>query len=281
MLSRPATATRLPSSKKQAKFAAAQAQQKAMKAAQEYFADSDSDNVEEDLMKEDESEDYRFFLRVLTEVGELRSLYNKCWVGSDFWPRLTNVIGLVHRNASPIRPISTIIKQGQSCLVCGGIEKKVGKRSKNCVALVQHANGIAKTRKRRAHRALAQVVCKALGWDIDSLLAIAASLGKSVEQGNNEVEVGMEDSNVQNQNLGMESIDDSEVMVNESSLKVGATNECMENLDNGILSVADGKTAAVDSLEPCEDNGFGNEIKNDQNGIVVINDLKDDKESQK
>ena len=66
--------------------------------------------------------------------------------------------------------------------MCGGIEKKVGNRFKNCVALVQHANGIAKTRKRRAHRALAQVVCKALVWDIDSLPAIAASLGKSVEQ---------------------------------------------------------------------------------------------------
>ncbi|XP_057460412.1 uncharacterized protein LOC130750920 isoform X2 [Actinidia eriantha] len=300
----PTVAARLPSAEEQARFAAAQAQQKAVKAAQDYFADSDSDSDDEDLMEEDESEAYRFFLRVLTEDGELRSFYEKCWGGGDFF-----------------------------CLVCGGIGKKAGKRFKNCVALVQHANRIAKTKKRRAHRALAQVVCKVLGWDIDRLPAIVESLGKSVEQGNAEVgmensnvqnqisgiavslgksvdqgntEVGMEDSNVQNQNLGMESVDNGEVMVKvvsnvgqeevhiheisdgvgdsvmfcESSLKDGTANECMENLATGNLSVADGKTGVVDSLEPCKDNGIGNEIKNDQNGILV-NNLKDDDKSKK
>lgn len=102
---------------------------------------------------EDDFKEHKFFARVFEEDVELRGFYEgNCESGGEF-----------------------------CCLVCGGIGKKVGKRFKGCVALVQHSNGIAKTKKRRAHRAFAQVVCKVLGWDIDRLPTGGLSSAKSGE----------------------------------------------------------------------------------------------------
>lgn len=158
----PAPATRLPTAEEQARFDATQVQQKALRAAQEFFVDSESDDDdcgggsdddEDDFMdEEDESEEYKFFVKVFEEDGELRGFYERNCESGEF-----------------------------CCLVCGGIGKKVGKRFKGCVALVQHSNGIAKTKKRRAHRAFAQVVCKVLGWDIDRLPTSGLSSAKSGE----------------------------------------------------------------------------------------------------
>ncbi|KAJ1378894.1 hypothetical protein SESBI_47375 [Sesbania bispinosa] len=58
------------------------------------------------------------------------------------------------------------------CLVCGGIGKKVWKRFKDCVALLHHSTAILRTKRKRAHRAYARVICKVVGWDIDQLPAI-------------------------------------------------------------------------------------------------------------
>ncbi|KAF7141458.1 hypothetical protein RHSIM_Rhsim06G0208300 [Rhododendron simsii] len=222
----PAPATRPPSAEEQARFGGTQVQQKALRAAQEFFVDK-----------------YKFFVKVFEEDGELRGFYERNCESGEF-----------------------------CCLVCGGIGKKVGKRFKGCVALVQHSNGIAKTKKRRAHRAFAQVVCKVLGWDIDRLPTSGLSSAKSGEcQGS--AEVGMEGVNMLNQNPVMENginadmvlkevsnVDqelristvpavsigaEQYVMFIESRLNADDADMCMENLDSGYLSTVDGKTEIV------------------------------------
>ncbi|XP_052177109.1 uncharacterized protein LOC127791345 isoform X2 [Diospyros lotus] len=163
----PAATTRLPSAEEQARFAAMQLQQKALKAAQEFLASCDSDgencmdedgddNEDED---KDGSEEYRFFVNVFAEDDELRGYYEKNFEGGEF-----------------------------CCLVCGGIRHKVGKIFKSCVSLVQHSISIVKTKKKRAHRAFAQVICKVLGWDLDRLPTIVSSLAGN-SQGNSKVGV--------------------------------------------------------------------------------------------
>lgn len=63
------------------------------------------------------------------------------------------------------------------CLVCCGVREKGWKRFKDCSSLVQHSISIAKTSKRRAHRAYCKVVCEILGWDVNSLPSIVLSAG--------------------------------------------------------------------------------------------------------
>lgn len=140
----------LASAEEQAKLSAFQLQQKILDACHEFFGksaasdgDENDDEDEDDFMDEDrsgESEVFKFFLKVFTENNEFRSYYEKNYGGGEF-----------------------------CCLVCGGIGKKVWKRFKDCIGLLQHSTGLLKTRKKRAHRAFGQVVCKVLGWDIDRL----------------------------------------------------------------------------------------------------------------
>lgn len=58
------------------------------------------------------------------------------------------------------------------CLVYGGIKKKMWKRFKDCVVLIQHSTTVLRTKRKRAHRAYAQVVCKVVGWDMNQISAI-------------------------------------------------------------------------------------------------------------
>ncbi|KAL8131574.1 uncharacterized protein LOC141711662 [Apium graveolens] len=137
-----------------ARLVASKAQQKALDAAREMFRenmDSDeevgdyvsSDDDEDDVNDEDECEELKFFSKVFMEDSELRRYYEKNCESGEF-----------------------------SCLVCVGIGQKVGKKFKDCVALVQHSITIAKTKKRQAHRALGKVICKVLGWEIQKLPSI-------------------------------------------------------------------------------------------------------------
>ncbi|CAL0303734.1 unnamed protein product [Lupinus luteus] len=140
-------------------------QHKALEACKEYLvgnagSDCDNDTANED---EDESidcsdpvecEELKFFLRLFTEDSDLRKYYENNYGEGDF-----------------------------CCLVCGGVGKKVGKRFKGCVSLVQHSIAVKRTKKMRAHRAYSQVICKVLGWDFDQLPAIVLkgeSLGSSL-----------------------------------------------------------------------------------------------------
>lgn len=157
-------------------FAAIQLQYKAAEVCRKFFtkrvdfnANEDEDEDEDDnggdeddeMIEEgsDENEESRFFLLMFVEDSELRSYFEKNYETGDF-----------------------------CCLVCRGIGKKAWKRYKGCVGLVQHSIAISKTKRKRAHRAFGQVVCKVLGWDIDRFPTIvlkdeplSRSLAKSVE----------------------------------------------------------------------------------------------------
>lgn len=59
------------------------------------------------------------------------------------------------------------------CLVCCGLGKKnSGKRFKSCLGLTQHSIAVSKSESNDSHRALAQVICRVLGWDFDTLPVI-------------------------------------------------------------------------------------------------------------
>ncbi|XP_027170663.1 uncharacterized protein LOC113770419 isoform X1 [Coffea eugenioides] len=149
--------TLLPSSAEKAKLAASQAQFKALQITEEFFKSGDDDDKEDSEDDDDddspEEEEYRFFFKVFTEDRELREYYEKNYYNGEF-----------------------------NCLVCGGLGKKLaGKKFKDCVALVQHSISIAKTKKRRAHRAYGQVICKVLGWDLARLPTIVSALSEKRE----------------------------------------------------------------------------------------------------
>lgn len=85
---------------------------------------------------EEEDDELSFFFKLFSEDCELKGYYLKNRDNGDFY-----------------------------CLVCGAIGKKAWKKFKGCVSLLHHATSILKTKRKRAHRAFAQVVCKLLGWD--------------------------------------------------------------------------------------------------------------------
>ncbi|KAL5151489.1 hypothetical protein HKD37_13G037857 [Glycine soja] len=142
------------SAEEKATVAVLQLQHRALEACQKFLvgdAGSDSDEDDEEAEDEDElvdndseeSEEYKFFEKVFAEDGDLRRYYENNHKEGDFY-----------------------------CLVCGGIGKKVWKRFKDCIGLIQHSTAILRTRRKRAHRAYAQVICKVVGWDIDQMPAI-------------------------------------------------------------------------------------------------------------
>ncbi|KAH7844093.1 hypothetical protein Vadar_024204 [Vaccinium darrowii] len=266
------------SPEEQAQFAATQIQNKAITALEGFFAgnlDTDGEGSDEDdVMGGDGYEEYQFFLKLFEEVEELRGYCEKNWEGGDF-----------------------------VCLVCSRIGKR--KRFKNCVAVVQRSVTIVRTKKKKAHRAYAQVLCRVLGWDIDWLPTIVSSSAKPIEsRGNAEVAIG--ESSMINKDSALENADNGEiiqkevtdvdkeeellsssvpgtstvtgdnVMPCENSLKDGDANKCVENIDNGVQSFGDGNTGVATGLEHREvsvDNGH--EIRDNEKGIVVVNDLKE------
>ncbi|XP_042517424.1 nucleolin-like [Macadamia integrifolia] len=170
-------ATRPATAEEQAKFAALHLQQKGLKACQDFFSSNAcSDDEEEDLMDDDDDDDeeFKFFLGIFTDDSDLRSYYEKNWESGEF-----------------------------CCLVCGGTGKKVWKRFKNCVALVQHSTAISKTKRRAAHRAFGKTVCRVLGWEIHRLPSIVLSLDGPLGHSNAkaESEVGLKENNAQKEDL--------------------------------------------------------------------------------
>ncbi|XP_057458122.1 uncharacterized protein LOC130748887 isoform X2 [Lotus japonicus] len=142
------------SAEEQAKVAALNLQHRALEACQKFLggyagSDSDEDDNEDEDEDEDkdydseECEEYKFFERVFAEDVELRKYYENHHKDGDFY-----------------------------CLVCGGVGKKVWKRFKDSAALIQHSTAVLRTKRMRAHRAYAHVICKVVGWDIDQLPAI-------------------------------------------------------------------------------------------------------------
>lgn len=147
------------------RFAMVQLQQKVLNECQNFLAnpsgsicdEGDEDGDQDDWMDEDgsdECEEFKFFLRLFTDSNELRNYYENHYEGGEF-----------------------------CCLVCCALKKKGWKKFKGCLGLLQHTIAISRTKKKKAHRAYAQVICKVLGWDGDQLPRIVLKgepLGHSV-----------------------------------------------------------------------------------------------------
>lgn len=143
------------SAEEQATVAALNLQLKALEACKEFLVgnggsdcdedvvdDEDEDELVDDDYDSEECEEYKFFEKMFREDGDLRRYYENNYREGHFY-----------------------------CLVCGAVWKKVWKRFKDCNQLLQHSTSILRTKRRRAHRAYAQVICKVVGWDIDQLPA--------------------------------------------------------------------------------------------------------------
>ncbi|KNA08992.1 hypothetical protein SOVF_156720 [Spinacia oleracea] len=114
--------------------------------------DSD-DGGDDDDDDGDDAEEYEFFMKVFEEGEELRGYYKKNCENGEFY-----------------------------CLVCGVLANKLGRKYKNCVALVQHSVTISKTKKKNAHRAYGHAICKVLGWDVHRLPALPSAVGDASGQ---------------------------------------------------------------------------------------------------
>ncbi|CAH9104357.1 unnamed protein product [Cuscuta epithymum] len=95
----------------------------------------------DEVIEEKERKRFDFFVKLFEEDRVLMDYYEKNCAGGEF-----------------------------RCLVCFAVREKGWKRFKGCAALVHHCLSIAKTTKRKAHQALAESICKALGWDINKLI---------------------------------------------------------------------------------------------------------------
>ncbi|KZV40127.1 hypothetical protein F511_40649 [Dorcoceras hygrometricum] len=152
------------SPEEQSKFSGRNAQMKALKTVRDFLmgndddADSESGSIgsssdeDDEFMEEDDGrKEYTFFLKVVTEDAELKDYYGKNYAKGEF-----------------------------ICFICATVGgKNTGKRFKGCLPLVQHSITVAKTKRRRAHRAFGQAVCKILGWDIDRLSTVVSLLSDS------------------------------------------------------------------------------------------------------
>ncbi|KAL1205696.1 hypothetical protein V5N11_001397 [Cardamine amara subsp. amara] len=135
------------SAKEKAKFAVNMLQRDIHRTCREFFAkksgEEDSSVAGGDGSDSDEegsfSKEFQFLSKVFEENGKLKEYYENNTGNGEFW-----------------------------CLVCGGTGEKSCRKFKSCLALIQHSLAIHKTDLKTQHRALAQVVCNVLGWDVNN-----------------------------------------------------------------------------------------------------------------
>ncbi|ESQ27242.1 hypothetical protein EUTSA_v10018481mg [Eutrema salsugineum] len=151
---KPCKKARPVSEEEKAKFAVNQLQRDIHRTCREFFGrtsgeeggdGSDTDDGDEDQSSEKEgssSKEFQFLSRLFEENGKLKEYYEKNTGNGEFW-----------------------------CLVCGGTGEKSCRKFKSCLALIQHSLAIHKTDLKNQHRALAQVICNVLGWDVDNPVA--------------------------------------------------------------------------------------------------------------
>ncbi|XP_034679535.1 uncharacterized protein LOC117909584 [Vitis riparia] len=261
---RPATA------EEEAKLIALQIQEKGLAACREFFSrnesDDDDDDVDDDDLEEDGCEEFEFFVGLFSKDAELRSYYEKNNEGGIF-----------------------------CCLVCGGMGKKVGKRYKDCVGLVQHSSAISKTNKKRAHRSYGHVICRVLGWDVNRLPTIALKAGDHLPQGGelqgnsngNTDNLDSTDDNlksvIKDQNVDMDEVkgnssdnaDNLNVVVEDSNANGVELKDSLEegkdsklgDLDKGVSDATPGE---LDFTVPIKEDGVEPESKDSQEVIIVF-----------
>ncbi|KAK3131640.1 hypothetical protein QOZ80_6AG0509260 [Eleusine coracana subsp. coracana] len=122
------------------------AHREAIRTTEEFFAThiSDVEEEEEEVSESegDEEEAVGFFTEMFERDVALRGHYERHWEEGQF-----------------------------ACMACVGRKARRGKgrRFRGCVGLVQHARAATRYGRPAAHRALAAVVCRVLGWDIERL----------------------------------------------------------------------------------------------------------------
>ncbi|XP_010429706.1 PREDICTED: uncharacterized protein LOC104714145 [Camelina sativa] len=136
---RPCKKARPITEEEKAKLAANLLQRDIHRTCREFFGDNKSGEDDSDE-GDDEDQSFEFLTRVFEESnGKLKEYYEKNTGNGEFW-----------------------------CLVCGGTGEKSCRKFKSCLALIQHSLSINKTDLKTQHRALAQVVCNVLGWDVNN-----------------------------------------------------------------------------------------------------------------
>ncbi|KAH0855402.1 hypothetical protein HID58_008042 [Brassica napus] len=151
----------LPHSEK-AKLAVSQIQRDTHRACREFFGKRAATSGEESDADDGGGggggdEEFQFLSRLFEENAKLKESYEKNTVHGEVW-----------------------------CLVCGGSGEKSVRKFKNCLALVQHSLAIHKT-MRNQHRALAQVVCNVLGWDVNNPVASSQKDSQAAVEGATEL----------------------------------------------------------------------------------------------
>ncbi|TVU12558.1 hypothetical protein EJB05_46209, partial [Eragrostis curvula] len=171
---------------------------------------SDDEGFESEGNEEEEAEAAAFFTGMFGRDGALRGHYEAGWEAavSHAWRAL------------------------------GGRREGEGEGFRGCVGLVQPARDASRNERPGAHRALAAIVCRVLGWDIERLPSIvidpAARCGASlaaraqsvlieakvIEQSDWDVETEMKDSNTDGDGAANELVPKESVQM-ESGRKTG------------------------------------------------------------
>ncbi|CAN4104248.1 unnamed protein product [Withania somnifera] len=180
----------------------------------EYIGEDGDFFINENEGEEEGFQDYEFFVKLFKNDDGLREYYEKNWESGGVF----------------------------CCLVCCGVREKGWKRFKDCSSLVQHAISIAKTSKRRAHRAYCQVICEILGWDFNSLPSIVISAGNKPVEVQENVNDGDEDC-LSDQYKSTNSVGISDTEASLSKLSLNAENKqgndcCSEELEENSVSKA-------------------------------------------
>ncbi|KAF3783721.1 hypothetical protein EJ110_NYTH31835 [Nymphaea thermarum] len=140
----------MPSAEEIATLAAVRLQRCAAKACKEILAAKDEEmggGDQDETERLGEEEAFLFFLGFFRKEEELRRYYEGSAEKGDFF-----------------------------CLVCLGVGEKLSRKYCSCVALVQHANSVTKTKTRDAHRAYGKAICRVMGWDFSRLPSIVLDM---------------------------------------------------------------------------------------------------------
>ncbi|XP_019194631.1 PREDICTED: uncharacterized protein LOC109188421 isoform X1 [Ipomoea nil] len=160
----------------------------------------------DEVLEEEERKRFDFFVNLFKEDSVLKEYYEKNCAGGEF-----------------------------RCLVCCAVREKAWKRFKGCATLVRHSLSIAKTRKRKAHRAYAESICQIFGWDINKFIQ---SSDKSAEaQGN------IDKSGKDGLDLPCDTVDLVKVDTGNEKIKSGSGSEVLEH--NSLAEVDTSKHVEV------------------------------------
>ncbi|XP_065861946.1 uncharacterized protein [Euphorbia lathyris] len=208
---RPTAETPKVSEVDESKLAMLRMQQNVVNICNDFFAkradsDGEEDDGEDDSFADDkdaqESEEFKFFFSLFVENREMRNFYENNQDTGRFY-----------------------------CLICGGVGKPGGKVFKGCHGLVQHANRILKTKRKRAHRAFGLAICRVIGWDITRLPVIVLK-GQPLSQSLADLGETLNCLKEDDSKKVVEDIDNGACVTQESKVVDNVQSEPKENDDN-------------------------------------------------